>query len=86
MQCCNIQELDGDQQLELVNGKGAEVMCVIKTQEKASISSPQNACNFPSALVGLRPAVGIAPQISSKRLCRTRTVGSSRGTPWRCPD
>lgn len=37
MQCCNIQELDGDQQLELVNGKGAEVMCVIKTQEKASI-------------------------------------------------
>lgn len=38
MQCCNIPELDGDQQLELVNRKGAEVTCVIDTQEKASIS------------------------------------------------
>lgn len=38
MQCCNIRDLDGDQQLELVNRKGAEVTCVIDTQEKASIS------------------------------------------------
>lgn len=38
MQCCNIRELDGDQQLELVNRKGAEVTRVINTQEKASIS------------------------------------------------
>lgn len=38
MKCCNIPELDGDQQLELVNRKGAEVTCVINTQEEASIS------------------------------------------------
>lgn len=66
-----------------MNGKGAEVTCAIRIPGKASISSvsPQDGCNFLLVSVGLRPAVEILLQTSSKRSCRTKIARSSRGTP-----
>jgi len=71
-----------DQQLESVNGKGAEVTSDMKIPGKASILSvsPQNGCSFLPVSAGLRPAIEILLSISSKRSCRSWAVRSSRGT------